>query len=148
MLNGGYWEGLKEYYETDYNGIMPGKYAEQYAKEMSDAGSTFLNFDRPFDPDEVYSWIRGTQEQAEDEYQYNNGENDGQGTSEIDKDYPNLWGYDGYTEEIAAYFLHKDLDFFRSELEKDNKEFIEEATRLEWMEMIESIPSVNDIFIF
>jgi hypothetical protein len=140
MLHGGYWEGLKEYYEKEYNGIMAGKFATKYAEEISERGSSFLNYDRPFDPDEVYSWIRGTQE--DDGYQNNPD------SSELIKQFPNLYYYESYTEEIAAYFLHESIDLFKAELGKSNQEYIDEAIRLDWTEMIEEIPTVKEIFLF
>lgn len=141
MLDGGYWEGLKSYYEKDYNGIMPGKYARKYAKEMgagdarfSDEAS-FLDSYRIFDPDIILAWINETKSLAIDDY-------------ETKIQFPGIMSYSKYYEEIAAHFLMRDLEYFENEIIKGNDEYIEEAVRLEWMYMLEEIPAVKDIFIF
>ena len=142
-LHGNYWKGLKEYYENEYTGIVPGKFAIKCAKEMEQGDASVLRSDTPYDPDTILTWIEETMELVRDDED-----------PDIDYDnetiitFPNIESYEDYSEEIAAYFLLKDLDRFRDEISKENKEFIDEATRLNWMEMIEEIPSVKDIFIF
>ena len=148
MLNNGYWQGLKEYYETDYNGVAAGKKAEEYAQEMENGEASFLQYDRPFDPDEIKIWIDETEEGAANDYDWNVRDQNGQGNSELDELFPNLWNYSGYKDEIASYFMWKDLDRFKEEIKKENPEFVDEALRLEWQEMIEEIPTVKDMFLF
>lgn len=142
-LHANYWKGLKEYYETDYNGVAPGKYGEMYAKECESARASFIDMDRPFDPEEVKIWIEETEDEA-------NGGNefiDVDETSVVNM-FPNLFAYAGYEDEIAAYFLLKDLEQFSTQIEKGNQEYVDEAIRLNWTEMIEQIPSVKDMFLF
>ncbi len=142
-LAAGYWKNLKKYYEEDYNGIMPGKYATGYAIEIEAGDASFLQLDRPFDPDDVITWIEDTEQMASDDY-----DEEVEADNETEIDFPGIYSYANYHEEIAAYFLHKDLDRFRDEISKGNKEFIDEAIKLEWTEMIEEIPDVKEMFLF
>ena len=142
-LHAGYWKNLKKYYETDYNGIAPGKFATEYAKEMEKGDASVLNIDRPFDPDDIISWIEDTQDMVNDDY-----DEDIEADNETIIEFPNVEVYDDYSEEIAAYFLLRDLDRFREEISKGNKEFIDEALKLSWMDMIEEIPTFKEMFIF
>jgi hypothetical protein len=146
MLNGGYWQGLKEYYETDYNGVAAGKKATEYAQEMENGGAEFIDYDRPFDPDEILSWIEEKMDFVDEEWSINADE------SKTLEQFPHLYGerkgYRAYVDEIASYFMWKDLDRFKEEIQKGNQEFADEAVRLEWQEMIEEIPAVKDMFLF
>lgn len=137
MLNGGYWQGLKEYYETDYNGVAAGKKAEEYAQEMEKGGAEFINFDRPFDPEDIIFWLEGSEEDLDPDRD-----------TEFMERFPNIFSYSGYEDQIASYFMWKDLDRFKEEIKKGNQEFVDEALRLEWQEMIEEIPAVKDMFLF
>ena len=141
MLDNGYWEDLKEYYENDYNGVVPSDEAKEYAQEMIDGQASILSFDeRPFDPYDIGKWI-------EDE------EYDIQNSQDFDPDeplniFPHLFSYNQFKDEIAAFFLLRDLKKFKTEVSKENQKFIDEAIRLNWFDMMENIPSVKDIFIF
>ncbi len=150
-LKNEYWKNLKKYYEEDYNGQMTGKVGTDYAKEMEDANASFLDYDKPYLPNEVKTWIEETEEQTADDYQNEEeifGKNPGEGQSDLDREFPNLWNYKDYYEEIASYFLHKDLDRFRDKISKGDKEYIEEAVRLDWTEMLENSPDVREMFLF
>lgn len=149
MLNGGYWAGLKDYYETDYNGIAAGKHAIEFAEEMIAGKASFLSLDRDFDPTEIGDWVSDMEDQANTEA--NGGFNgefiDISETPTLQK-FPRLSNYYGYFDEIASYFMWKNLDTFREKIAAGDQDFIDEAIRLNWTEMIEEIPLVKDVFLF
>lgn len=134
MLHAGFWGGLKEYYEKEYTGIIAGKFATIYAKELEDAGASFLDLDRPFDPDEIKTWIEDTRENFDPD--------------EVEELFPSFFGYDNVVDEIASYFMWQDLEKFMKEIKDGNKEYTDEALRLNWEYMIEEIPNVKDVFLF
>ena len=142
-LHANYWKGLKDYYEKDYNGIMPGLNATTYAKEIERKGATFLDTDRPFDPDDVITWAEEMEENANDD-----ADDDTEYDNETAISYPGVYSYADYYEEIAAYFLHRDLDRFRDEIINNNPDFIKEAIRLNWIDMLESNPTLSEVFLF
>jgi len=142
-LHGNYWKNLKEYYETEYDGLAPGKYATQYAQEMERGEADVLSTDDYYTPEAIEYWIEDTMDKiADDEnpdIEYNN---------ETINDFPNIEEYQGYEDQIAAYFLLRDLDDFVQELKKNNKDYVEEAIRLNWIDMLEQVPEISDLFIF
>lgn len=134
MLHAGFWGGLKEYYEKEYNGILAGELAIRYAKEIDGSGASFRQSDRAFDQDEIKTWIEETEDSLT--------------STEIEIDFPNFYSYSKYSDEIASYFMWEYLDTFRDNVSKGNKDFVEEAIRLNWEDMIEEIPNVKDLFLF
>jgi len=141
-LHGNYWKGLKEYYEIDYEGVAPGKKADEYAQEIEKGEAPFLELDKAFDPNEIKVWIKKATEMVDDEWEKDAN------YSETLETFPHLLNYSGYEDQIAAYFLLRDLDRFRDEIANGNKEFVDEAIRLNWIEMIEEIQTVKDLFLF
>lgn len=140
-----YWKGLKTYYETEYNGIVPGKTATEYAEELKAGFSSFENWSNPYDPDAIKNWIEETLEMVEEEWSENADYSE---TLEI---FPHLYGTKGYNyyyEEIAAHFLLADIETFQNEIINENPDFVEIAVNLEWDDMIELDPTIKSVFLF
>lgn len=133
-LDNGYWERLKDYYENDYSGILPNNNTEDNVMEMNDSGATiYVMGDDVFNADVVSQWIQDTK--------------DNLSQNEIEEYFPNIYDYDD-PDEIASWYMWDDIDRFKDEIKKGNNDFVDEAVRLNWMEMLEEIPDVKDIFLF
>ena len=134
-----FWESLKEYFETEYDGIVAREEGIKFAKEIQDGDATFLSYADYYKTSEVVKWIRETIMYADDE--------DSEDLS-ITEIFPNLHDYRDYADEIASYYLWQDLNKFEEQLLSGNQEFIDVAMKLNWTYMIEKIPFVKDVFLF
>ena len=156
MLDNGYWEGLKIFFENEYNGITFNAASTEYVEELKNGEATILDDARRFDPKRVAKWIRLTQREAEDEVdsygttvdiygkiiQFNLDE------TEMVRLFPHLFDYYDQIDEIAAYFMWEDINKFKEEMRKGTDKYIAEAIRLNWVMMLGEIPIIRDIFIF
>ncbi len=146
MLNGGYWEQLKNYYENEFK---PSEFYDkskikeqvlQYAQEIIDGDASFLYADRPYDADSILTWIDDTLLMIDDEEE--------EGVTETIETFTHIKSYDTYSQEIAEFILIRDLDMFKNKIIDGDSEFIKEAVRLQWDEMLKLNPTIQDIFYF
>lgn len=138
-MNIKFWKQLKEYFETEYDGIVAREEGIKFAKEIQDGDATFLSYADYYKTSEVVKWIRETIMYAGDE--------DFEDLS-IAEIFPNLHDYRDYADEIASYYLWQDIDKFKKEMKSGNEEYIKYAIQLDWEMMLGEIPGVKDIFMF
>ncbi len=154
-LDHGYWEGLKNHYEKEYNGIVPRKQDIEYIEELRSGGATLEYDDRRFDPIVVKEWVKETQQLAKEEARegsfmniYGEYEEKDIEDTEMLKLFPHLFDYVDSYDEIAAFYMWEDIDKFKQKIMDGDVEYMKEAIRLNWEMMLELMPEVRDIFLF
>lgn len=143
MLNGGYWEQFKEYYDTFV--FLHGEHEirESTMKcidEIIAAKATFLSLDRPYDHNEIFDWVLSIEEMIEHDETV--------GSTRTVSKYPSISEYSKESVEIGRYFFNQDIELFKNKIISGDKEFIDEAVRLKWDEMLSFNPLLKDVFYF